>query len=70
MKNGLFIGFGALITIVGVIFGLQGVGVIGGSSMTGTTVWSVLGPLIALAGIGIAGTGLWLRRSERSVGGR
>jgi len=66
----LLIGFGALVTIAGVIFALQGVGVIGGSSMTGTTLWSVLGPLIALAGIGIAGTGLWLSRSAGSAAGR
>jgi hypothetical protein len=66
MKNGLLIGLGALVTIAGIIFALQGAGAIGGSAMSGTTLWSVLGPLIALAGLAIAGTGLWLRRSARS----
>jgi len=70
MRNGLLIGVGVLATIAGLIFALQGVGMIGGSSMTGTTLWSVLGPVIALAGIAMAGTGLWLRRSARAPAGR
>jgi hypothetical protein len=70
MKNGLLIGVGVLAIIAGVTFALQGVGVIGGSAMTGTTLWSVVGPVIALAGIAIAGTGLWLRRSARTAAGR
>jgi hypothetical protein len=69
MKNGLLIGAGVIATIAGVIFALQGVGVLGGSSMTGTTLWSVLGPLIALVGIAMAATGLWLRRSARTAAG-
>lgn len=70
MKSGLLIGLGTLVTLAGVIFALQGTGVLGGSAMSGTTLWSVLGPLIALAGIALAGTGLWLRRSSRSTASR
>jgi hypothetical protein len=44
---------GLLITVVGVIFTLQGVGVIGGSFMSGTTTWAVAGPVIALAGLAL-----------------
>ena len=44
---------GLLITLAGVIFALQGVGVIGGSFMSGTTIWAVAGPLIALAGLAL-----------------
>jgi hypothetical protein len=42
---------GSLITVAGVVFALQGVGVIGGSFMSGTTIWAVAGPVIALAGL-------------------
>ena len=42
---------GLLIAAAGVIFTLQGVGVIGGSFMSGTTTWAVAGPIIALAGL-------------------
>ena len=49
----LLVGAGSLITVVGVVFTLQGVGVIGGSFMSGTTTWAVAGPLIALAGLAL-----------------
>jgi hypothetical protein len=38
----------------GVVFTLQGVGVLKGSSMSNTTTWTILGPIIALIGAGIA----------------
>jgi hypothetical protein len=49
----LLAGAGLLITLAGVIFTLQGVGVIGGSFMSGTTTWAVAGPVIALAGVAL-----------------
>jgi hypothetical protein len=63
MKSSLLMGAGALITVAGVVFALQGLGYIGGSAMTGVTFWAVVGPIIALAGIGIAVFGVRLRRS-------
>jgi len=63
MKNSLLIAAGAVITVAGVIFALQGLGYIGGSVMTGVTFWAVAGPLIALAGIAVAAFGLRRRRS-------
>ena len=63
MKSSLLIGAGALITVAGIIFALQGLGYIGGSAMTGVTFWAVVGPLIALAGITMAAFGLRHRRS-------
>jgi hypothetical protein len=63
MKNSLLIAVGAVITVVGVVFALQGLGYIGGSVMTGVTFWAVAGPLIALAGIALAAFGLRRRRS-------
>lgn len=46
---------GIVLAAFGTLFALQGFGVVGGSPMSGTTTWSVLGPIIALIGIGIAG---------------
>jgi len=37
--------------VAGAIFTLQGVGVIGGSFMSGSALWAALGPLIALTGV-------------------
>lgn len=62
MRRGLLIGSGALVTVAGVVFALQGFGYIGGSSMTGTTLWAVLGPVIAVLGLTIAAAGLRARR--------
>ena len=54
----LLVGAGSLITVGGVVFTLQGVGVIGGSFMSGTTTWAIVGPLIALAGLALVILGL------------
>jgi len=54
----LLVGAGSLITLAGVIFTLQGVGVIGGSFMSGTTTWAVLGPVIALMGLALVAAAL------------
>ena len=62
MRRGLLVGLGALVTVAGVVFALQGLGYIGGSSMTGTTLWSVLGPLIAVLGLAMILAGLRARR--------
>jgi hypothetical protein len=69
MKKGLLIAVGTLAAIAGVVFALQGFGVIGGGMMSGTTLWSVLGPLIALAGLIIAGAGLRQGRVAPGPGG-
>lgn len=53
---------GSLITVAGVVFALQGVGVIGGSFMSGITIWAVAGPVIALAGLALIA--LALRRAR------
>lgn len=51
---------GVLLIAMGALWTLQGVGVVGGSAMTGVALWAVVGPLVLLAGI-------WLVvRSRRS----
>jgi hypothetical protein len=49
----IVIAFGVLVALAGLLFALQGFGVVGGSSMSNTTTWSILGPIIALIGIAI-----------------
>jgi hypothetical protein len=58
MKNGLLIAAGVLVTLAGVIFALQGFDVMGGSAMSGNSIWKVLGPVIALVGLAILTFGL------------
>jgi hypothetical protein len=58
MKRVVLVCVGVLVMLAGVIFTLQGVGVLGGSAMSGVTLWAVAGPVIALAGLAIAVIGL------------
>ena len=62
MRRAPIVGFGVLVTVAGVIFALQGFGYIAGSVMTGTTLWSVLGPLIAVGGLCIVAAGFRVTR--------
>ena len=55
---------GIVVAAFGVLFALQGFGVVLGSPMSNTTTWSVLGPIIALIGIAIAFAGWRLRKSK------
>ena len=60
----LVVAFGVLVTLAGVLFALQGFGVVLGSPMSNTTAWSILGPIIALIGIAIAFAGWRARGSQ------
>jgi len=55
-RSGLLV-LGVLVALVGLLFTLQGVGVIRGSAMTGTTFWTVAGPVIVVIGLAVAGLG-------------
>ncbi len=46
--------FGVIIALFGLIWALQGFGVLGGSPMTNTTTWSIIGPITVVVGIVIA----------------
>jgi hypothetical protein len=65
MTKPVLIAVGVLIALVGVIWTLQGLGYIGGSAMSGATVWAVVGPVVALVGLAIAVAGLRGRQSGR-----
>ena len=45
---------GVLLVLVGAVWTLQGMGVIGGSVMSGKPLWAVVGPLVAIAGAVLA----------------
>ncbi len=46
--------FGLIVALFGLIWALQGFGVLGGSPMSNTTTWSVIGPITVVVGIVIA----------------
>jgi hypothetical protein len=45
---------GLMLTLFGLIWALQGFGVLAGGKMSNTTTWSITGPITALIGIVIA----------------
>lgn len=51
MKKTALVVVGAVLVLAGVTFGLQGLGVIGGSAMSGKTVWALIGPVLAVVGL-------------------
>ncbi|BBY47579.1 hypothetical protein ACFQWH_24765 [Mycolicibacterium sp. GCM10028919] len=54
---------GVVVALFGLLFTLQGIGVVGGSPMSNTTTWTVLGPIIALIGVALAVGGWRTRRN-------
>jgi hypothetical protein len=66
MRRGLVVSFvfGLVFAFFGLIWALQGFGVLGGSPMSNTTTWSVIGPITVLIGIVIA-VFSWLKLSSK-----
>ena len=52
---------GVVLVVIGLIWTGQGLGWIGGSPMTGVTLWAVVGPILA-----IVGTVLTMRARRRT----
>lgn len=51
---------GVVLVAMGILWTLQGLGIVGGSAMSGVTLWAIVGPVVLLAGA-------WLMvRSRRS----
>jgi len=63
MKSILLIAAGVLI-VFGGLFTLQGLGIVGGSAMSGNPTWAVIGPILMVIGLLLGG---WaLRRGARA----
>jgi hypothetical protein len=56
MSRGFVVTFavGLLVAVFGLIWALQGFGVLGGSPMSNTSTWSIIGPITVVIGIVIA----------------
>ena len=66
MKQLALIVLGALVALTGAVWTLQGLGYVGGSFMTGATLWAVIGPVVLLAGLAIIVLALRGRRRSGS----
>jgi len=52
MKVALLI-VAAVLILLGALWALQGIGVIGGSAMSGNSMWAIIGPIVVVVGIGV-----------------
>jgi hypothetical protein len=57
MKKFLLAGVGALMALMGVVWTLQGLGYIGGSGMSGVTLWAIVGPVVVIVGLAMTVVG-------------
>jgi hypothetical protein len=64
MKKPGLVAFGAFLVVIGAIWFAQGLGWIGGGAMSGETVWAVVGPVVALAGVGLVVFGVRARNTK------
>ena len=53
---------GVVVTIVGLLWTLQGLDVVGGSAMSGKTIFAVIGPIVGVVGLILIVVGLRRRR--------
>lgn len=60
MKTVLLVVAGVLV-VLGAVFALQGIGVLGGSAMTGSPTWAVIGPIMVVIGVAL---GWWALRGR------
>jgi hypothetical protein len=45
---------GVIVALFGLLWAWQGFGVVGGSPMSNTITWSIIGPIVAVIGIALA----------------
>ncbi len=65
MKQIVLVVIGLVAALAGLVWTLQGLGYVGGSFMSGATVWAVVGPIVALIGLVLITVGLRSRRRAR-----
>jgi hypothetical protein len=64
MKTTVLVGIGAVLVLLGATWTLQGLGYIGGSVMSGVTLWAVIGPIVMIAGLTMAIVGIRRRSMQ------
>jgi hypothetical protein len=57
MSRTTMLAVGVVLVVVGALWFLQGVDVVGGSGMSGKTLWAVVGPVVAVVGLGLLAAG-------------
>ena len=54
MNRRISLVIGVVLVLIGIVWTLQGLDILGGSGMSGVGLWAVIGPFVALIGIVVA----------------
>jgi hypothetical protein len=65
MRKVLLVVIGVVAVVAGVVWTLQGLGYVGGSFMSGATVWAVIGPVVTVVGLVLIAVASRARRRAR-----
>ncbi|MEN3302570.1 hypothetical protein [Pseudonocardia sp.] len=65
MTKILFPVVGVVLVLIGLVWTLQGANVIGGSFMTGSRLWLVIGVVCVIAGVALVARAISARRTPR-----
>jgi hypothetical protein len=65
MRRVLLVVIGLAAVVAGIIWTLQGLGYVGGSFMSGATLWAIIGPVAAVAGLVLLAVAGRARRRAR-----
>lgn len=58
---------GAIMELLGIVWILQGIGILGGSAMSGQTMWAFIGVIVLSIGGFLLGIGIRMIRSHRPI---
>jgi hypothetical protein len=56
---------GAVLILMGVLWTMQGLDIVGGSAMSGETLWAVVGPIVVIVGAVVLWRGLRTEPARR-----
>jgi hypothetical protein len=65
MKGWLWLTLGLLGVVLGGLWTAQGLDLVGGSVMSGVTIWAVIGPIVAVAGLVLIVLGVRVRARSK-----
>jgi hypothetical protein len=65
MRQIVLVVIGLAAALAGLVWTLQGLGYVGGSFMSGATVWAIIGPIVVIVGLVLIMAGLRSRRRAR-----
>lgn len=58
---------GLVLVAVGALWTLQGIGVVGGSVMSGSPLWATIGPIVLVAGLVLIGIAIAIAARRRRM---